>query len=103
MNKLKKAFLPGLLLTVFVLANGIIVQAGRDDCARGMHSPLVIYNMTLQSRTKTGEHSVKTGNGMEAVCYIYDESYDVTYYCQTCGAKPHESKTVTDVHSICPN
>lgn len=96
--KLKRAIL-GVLVATSVLASSFTVFA-RESCPGGIHSPKVLYNKVLQYREKTGEHVVKVDGGKEAVCYIYNEYYLLTYYCQSCGAYTYENHTARDVHSL---
>lgn len=94
-----KRKLVGVMTAVLILTNSITVFASTKQCESGTHSPLVLYSRELVARTKTGEHVVSI-DGREAVCYIYTESYNVTYYCQTCGAYLHSTVNDTDVHSL---
>ncbi len=96
--KLRKAVL-GILAAASVLANGFTVSAG-EGCPNGAHSPKVLYDRQRQYQEKTGEHEISVENGKQAVCYIYTEYYQLTYYCQKCGAFTYEMQTVRDVHSL---
>lgn len=94
-----KKMVAGLMLAMYILTNSVPALASVQDCEQGLHSPLVFYSKNLVAQTKTGEHIVKV-NGKEAICFIYTESYDVVYYCQSCGTYIHSTMNVPDVHSL---
>lgn len=98
MMKKGKAIL-GVLAVAVALTSGITVFAGAD-CSNGAHSPKVLYNRVKKDQRKTGEHVIIQKGGKEAVCYIYTEYYELTYYCQSCGAYTYENQNVPNVHSL---
>lgn len=89
----------GLLMAVLILTNSVPVFASAQTCAPGEHTPLVLYRKELVAQTKTGEHVVSI-NGKQAICFIYTESYNLTYYCQSCGTYLYSTINVPNVHSL---
>lgn len=98
MTKCKRA-LAAMMVVVSVLINCMTASAATGIKCDSCNADMSLYSRVFKYQEKTGEHTVYV-NGKYAVCFIYKEYYECSYYCTACNKYKFITEVVSNVHSL---